>query len=203
VTKRAVARLPKAFKGGTCINCDEQAARRPGSLFCGERCRQVGELIRYTRRKIADGTIDRPDIAEAIESRKSQLVVGFYDKRSRAVAGEIREELLTRARGKCEKCGAPFTPDGVRRFTVQHTPMPGAMKLEAWCWQCNTDDSLSYSFIMSDEQIAFVDQFEARVRAEKPLFICDDPVAWPLIFRDLQQAARGATNSVAGNSAGL
>ena len=80
--KRAAA-PPKWFTPGRCVNSGELATG-PGALFCGERCRQIGELIRYARRKIAEGTIDRPDIAEAIASRRSQLIVGFYDKRARA-----------------------------------------------------------------------------------------------------------------------
>jgi hypothetical protein len=39
-------------------------------------------------------------------------------------------------------------------------------------------------------------QFEFRMRAQTPLFICDDPVEWPLILRDLRRAAREAANVI-------
>lgn len=198
MTKPAVAKLPKQFSAGTCINCGEPVAARKGRLFCGERCRQIGELIRYARRKIADGTFDRPDIAEAITIRRSQLVLGFYDKRARKVAPEARAELLARSRGRCEKCRESFTPDGDRRFTVQHTRTRNGMKLEAWCWRCNGDHAQSYLIELNDEHRAFLAQFDFRVRAVAPLFICDDPVKWLRIFRDLQRAAREATNPAAG-----
>jgi hypothetical protein len=123
--KPAGAVVPKRFKAGSCINCGKPVAKQPGSLFCGERCRQIGELIRCARRKIAEGTFDRPDAADAMLSRRSQLIVGYYDKRAREVAPEVRRQLLARSKGKCEKCGKPFTSDGGRRFTVQHSNSDG------------------------------------------------------------------------------
>jgi hypothetical protein len=201
MTKPAVAKLPRQFSAGTCINCGGPVAAQKGSLFCGERCRQIGELIRYARRKFVDGTFDRPDIAEAIAIRRSQLLLGFYDKRAREVAPEARAELLARSGGKCEKCRKPFTPDGDGRFTVQHTGTPEGMKLEAWCWRCNIAHAQSCLIELNDEHRAFLAQFDFRVRAKTPLLICDDPTKWPLIFRGLQRAAREATNPAAGGSA--
>lgn len=72
------------------------------------------------------------------------------------------------------------------------------MKLEAWCWRCNGDHAQSYLIELNDEHRAFLAQFDFRVRAVAPLFICDDPVKWLRIFRDLQRAAREATNPAAG-----
>ena len=72
------------FTPGECVNCGAPAIENH-LLFCGERCRQVGELVRYARRKIADSEFERPDVAEAIAIRKSQLILGFYDKRARKV----------------------------------------------------------------------------------------------------------------------
>jgi hypothetical protein len=85
---------------GTCLNCEDAAVPNRRALYCGERCRQVAELVRYARRTLAEGTYDRPDIAEAIAIRRSQLVVGFYDKRARAVSDDVRQELLVR----CKRC---------------------------------------------------------------------------------------------------
>jgi hypothetical protein len=187
-TKKAAA-ANRQFEAGTCINCGAPAGQK-GSLFCGERCRQIGELIRYARRKIADGTFHRPDIAEAITIRKNQLAIGFYNKRAREVAPEIRVALQARSGGKCEKCGELFTPDGDRRFTVQHSAKSDGIKLEAWCWRCNMDDARACLIELNDEGRAFLVEFDIRVCAEMPLLICDDPVNWPLIYRDLMRAAR-------------
>ena len=190
--------LAGQFKPGFCINCGKPVAPQPGSLFCdealhgrrGERCRQIAELIRYARRKIADGTRNRPDIAAAIASRKAQLVSGFYDKAARKVAPEARRELLARSKGKCEKCGEGFTVDGEGKFTVQHTASGEGMKLEAWCWRCNVDHSLSYVMKLTEEDLAYLEQFDMREHGQTPLLVCDNHLTWPLIYRDLMKAAR-------------
>ena len=78
---------------------------------------------------------------------------------------------------------------GERRFTVQHTTTNEGTTLEAWCWRCNTDHSLSVEIKLNDDQRAFVDEVDFRVRSKTPLFPCDDPVKWPLMFLDLQRGA--------------
>ena len=107
---------------GKCPNCGAPSLS-PRSLFCGERCRQIAELVRYARRKLAEGTYDRPDIAEAIHIRGGLLLAGgFYDKRGRAVSEQRRQELLLRSNGLCENCGQQFTEEGDAQFhsAAQH-----------------------------------------------------------------------------------
>ena len=177
------------YTPGKCLNCEASVPNRR-SLYCGERCRQIAELVRYARRKLADGTYDRPDIAEAITIRKSQLIVGFYDKRSRKVDEEARQGLLARSHGRCEKCGCKFTPEGDSRFTVQHTAAENGVVLEAWCYRCSMNHAQSVSFTLSDEEAGFLGWFEFRVRSPEPVLLCDDPQNWPTIYRQLQHAAR-------------
>jgi hypothetical protein len=182
------------YQSGKCLNCDAPVPNRR-SLYCGERCRQIAELVRYARRKLFEGTYDRADIAEAITIRRSQLVVGFYDKRGRAVSDEVRHELRARSRGRCEKYGSKFTIDGGGRFTVQHTSKKSGFLLEAWGYRCNMKHAQSDFITLSDEQIAFLNRFEFRVHAAAPVLQCDDPDVWPATYRRLQDAAR---RSVAG-----
>lgn len=145
---------------GKCLNCEAAVLSRR-RLYCGERCRQIAELIRYARRKLADGTYNRPDISEAITIRRSQLVWGFYDRRARKVTDEIRQQLLDRSNGRCEKCGCDFTPEGDARLTVQHTATDdNGMVLEAWCYRCNMDHALSALVPASDEELPFFIWFE-------------------------------------------
>lgn len=176
---------------GKCLNCDAAVPNRR-SLYCGERCRQIAELVRYARRKLAEGTYDRPDIAEAITIRRGLLIGGsFYDKRGRAVNDEVREELLARSHGRCEKCGHEFTPEGDARFTVQHSAGDEGFLLEAWCYRCNMDHVLATARpIESAEQLLFGLEFEHRVHAPTPLLLCDDPVNWPTLYLELQRAIR-------------
>lgn len=173
---------------GKCLNCDEVVVSRR-RLFCGERCRQIAELIRYARRKLAAGTYDRPDIAEAITIRKGLLVEGFYERER--CSPKIREELLMRSNGRCEKCGGDFAPEGDARFTVQHTATDNGVVREAWCYRCNMNDVLSKMRpVVSGEAIDFHMKFDFRVHAPQPVLLCDDPDNWPTICRDLQSAAR-------------
>ncbi len=135
-----------------CLNCDAAVLNRR-KLYCGERCRQIAELIRYARRKLGEGTYDRPDIAEAIIIRRSQLVMGFYDKRARRVTDKDRQELIARSNGRCERCGCDFGAEGDTRFTVQHTPTDDGLRLEAWCYRCNMNDAQSMVIVFSDEDL--------------------------------------------------
>ena len=182
------------FKPGVCVNCGAPALDHH-LLFCGERCRQIGELIRYARRKISDRTYDRPDIAEAIASRGSQLIFGFYDKRARKLPDDIRQELLAKSGGVCAQCGRPFTVDGEFRFTVQHSATPSGAKLEAWCYRCNMEHSLSELRELTPDQREFAAWFDFRVRFPTPVVACDDPDNWPTVYPGLMAAAR-ATRKV-------
>lgn len=177
-----------------CLNCCSPVDKRR-ALFCCERCRQVAELIRYARRKIADGTYQRPDIAEAITIRRGLLLGGgFYDKRGRAVSEEERHTLLTRSKGRCEKCGREFGPDGDARFTVQHIAAEDGFILEAWCYRCNMDDVLARAEpVNSGEQQLFALDFQQRVYAERPMRPCDDPDEWPRVYLELQRSITSAT----------
>jgi len=178
---------------GECANCGAPTLSRL-RLYCGERCRQIAELVRYARRKLKEGTYERPDIAEAITLRRGLLVAGgFYDKEGRAVSAETRQEILARSNGRCENCGREFGQDGEAKFTVQHCQTDKGFVLKAWCYRCNMDHALSglRPVENTDEWLAALD-FESRVRAPKPLRLCDDPDNWPATYRTLQRAARSA-----------
>ncbi len=118
------------FVPGKCINCGASALGHR-LLYCNDRCQQIAELVRYARRKIAEGTFDRPDIAEAITSRRSQLIFGFYDKRAREVLPGVRRMLLKSSGGVCANCGRSFAATVDERFTVQHSVSESGTKLEA------------------------------------------------------------------------
>jgi hypothetical protein len=171
-----------------CANCDAQVPSRL-ALFCSERCRQIGELIRYGRRKLAEGSFDRPDIALAYKSRRSVLIKGFYDKRGRRVSDEERRELLARSKGRCEKCRKKFKPDGDSRFTVQHSRAEGGgFTLEAWCFGCNMIHARSVPIELADEDVAFLLNFDFRVRSPEAVRPCDDENVWPIAYREIVAA---------------
>lgn len=167
-----------------CLNCNSVPVPNRRALFCSERCRQIAEWVRYARRKTAEGIIDRPDIQEAVTSRLSVLIRGFYDKRGeRFVSDAERQEL--RSRGRCQKCGTDFTQDGDRKFTVQHIRIDDGFSVEAWCYRCNMEHAQSAIVVLSESESEFVQKCFDRVHAEKPLLPCDDEVNWPTQWRSL------------------
>jgi hypothetical protein len=89
----------------------------------------------------------------------------------------------------------------VRGFPVQRTvahdaalsecsPTETGLNLEAWCWRCNMDHAQSSPIDMIEERKAFAHQFDPRVHAGKPMWLCDDPIKLPIISHDLMRTAR-------------
>jgi hypothetical protein len=181
-----------------CPNCDGPVPReRP--LFCGPRCEQTASLVRYARRKIAEGTYKRPDIAEAIQIRAAILAGWYYDERERRVAPETRQELLTRSGGRCGKCGCIFAPEGDARFTVQHIETDAGMLLAAWCYRCNIADAQSHLKPAAGEELAFLRSLQDRIHAPQPRRPCDDPDRWPAMSRELRGLGATAQRARARN----
>jgi hypothetical protein len=73
-----------SFDAGRCANCG-QSALPASPLFCSEVCSQTAKLVRYARRKVLDGTVDRPDIAEAIQIRLALILGGGYPAKARTI----------------------------------------------------------------------------------------------------------------------
>jgi hypothetical protein len=116
---------------------------------------------------------------------------GFYDKRGRKVAEEVRQDLLSRSNGHCEKCGCKFAEEGDARFTVQHTATENGFALEAWCYRCNMNHVKATAVpAESVESLVFHLGLERRIRAPTPTLLCDDPDNWPATYRRLQYPAR-------------
>jgi hypothetical protein len=171
-----------------CPNC-KGAVPSGRPLFCSTRCEQTAGLVRYARRKLSNGTYDRPDIAEAIRIRAAILASGYYDEKERRASLKIRQELLARSNGHCEKCGCAFRSEGDARFTVQHRQTNEGMILEAWCYRCNMDHADSMLKPATGEALSFLQSLMARIHAPKPLRQCDDPDHWPAISRQLRRLA--------------
>lgn len=169
-----------------CPNCKEPFLRKGQDLYCSLACAQTAELIRYARRKRIEGTFNRADIADAIASRLSQIIInGGYDKKAREVPEELRTKIFAKAEGKCQKCGKRFESEGEYRPTIQHCK--GASNdeahLQAWCWRCNTNHSISIPVAITPEQAQIKADIISRWEAQKPLQPCDDQELWPKIWR--------------------
>lgn len=80
-----------------CANCDTPVA--DGSLFCTDLCRDTAKFVRYYRERMAHGTLWQPDIQEAIQIKRAQILRGGYDARARRVPNAIRQSVIDRDGG--------------------------------------------------------------------------------------------------------
>jgi endogenous inhibitor of DNA gyrase (YacG/DUF329 family) len=176
-----------------CLNCDRvftaAGSRAASYLFCSESCKQVAKNVRWARRRLADGTIDRPDIAEALRTRIAFMLSGGYPERARRVPPATRQQVIARSGGKCENCGQPFLsgPDaGDRRLTIQHVrgSSNDLANLRAFCSRCNTLDMQSRQRPVTDPaKLKQARAFERRYRSKRPTRACDDERHWRSVWR--------------------
>lgn len=172
-----------------CPSCREPFLRKGRALYCSLACGQTAELVRYARRKRLEGTFDRADIAEAIDIRRSQIVLkGGYDKRAREVSEQLRAKVFARAGGRCQNCGTAFGAEGDYRPTIQHCngDSNDEADLQAWCWRCNMEHARSVPVMLSAEQARVARAIIARWEAPQPLRVCDDQDLWPKVWREFR-----------------
>jgi hypothetical protein len=86
-----------------CANCDSPVG--DGSLFCTDLSRDKAKFVRYYRERIADCTLRRRDIQEAIQIKRGHILSGGYNARKRLVPDAVRQNVIQRDRGKCRSCG--------------------------------------------------------------------------------------------------
>jgi hypothetical protein len=178
-----------------CANCDAvftaSGARSITYLFCSPLWREIAKHVRWARRKVADDTIDRPDIAEALQTRVALMLSGGYPEQARRVRPEVREQLRVRSGGCCEQCGQKFLIGAGaedRRFTVHHVrgSSNDLANLRAYCSRCNTADVQSRMRPVTDADTRRrARAFERRYLAKRPMRACDDEQRWPKAWRTI------------------
>lgn len=178
-----------------CANCDRTftatGARSPGYIFCAPLCRETAKHVRWARRHYFGGTIDHPDIAEALRTRIAFVLSGGYPEQARRVPPAVREQVLTRSGGKCQRCHRRFEtgPDaGDRRATIQH--LHGSSNdlenLRAWCSRCNTRDVQSRMRPVTDPaKLKLARAFTRRYTSKRPTRACDDQRRWENAWRTI------------------
>lgn len=171
-----------------CLHCEtEMPPFIKPKLYCSLACEQEAELVRYVRRCFADGRIEQQDIQEAIQIRLAHIMAGGYDKGSRKLSREIRENVLRRSKGKCELCGK-------EGCDIDH--IDGASSdlsnLQLLCKDCHNQkthsnivsvkpDTAEYEYIQSRTE-----QFRKYVQAVEPLRVCHDQENWASMWRKIQ-----------------
>src|SRR5690349_1042976 len=71
--RRRSAKREQFFEADCCANCLQRLPDEVEGLFCSEFCMQICDTVRYWRRVVRDGRIERPDVREAVQTRVAFL----------------------------------------------------------------------------------------------------------------------------------
>lgn len=183
---RRSAKHERFFEADCCANCLESLSDDVESLFCSELCVQTCDTIRYWRRVIRDGRIERPDVREAVQTRVAFLLAGGYGKTSRRLNKSIRAAVRARDRGLCRHCEKPGEE-------IDHVngDSPELDNLQLLCKACHHAKTTERMRLATDEQKRAVDALYAtRVLQEAPVFMADDEVEWQRTWSRLKKERR-------------
>jgi hypothetical protein len=172
-----------SFDAGRCANCG-QSALAASPLFCSEVCSQTAKLVRYARRKVLDGTVDRPDIAEAIQIRLALILGGGYPAKARTIPTLVRRAVFDRDSFTCQLFGAPATE-------IDHigSSSNDLSNLRALCGACNLGLAQAHLVPAGPDESRVADAIWRRIETARPVRLCDDEVNWDILWRQLKSQA--------------
>jgi 5-methylcytosine-specific restriction endonuclease McrA len=169
-----------------CPNCDSPA--QDASLFCTELCRDEAKFVRYYRERIADGTLWKPDVREAIQIKRAHILNGGYNAQARQVPDAIRQSVIERDGGKCRSCSdAGSEIDHIKgdRSILEN--------LELLCADCHRQKTMrNFDRISADEHPelwAKAAALDERAMADEPSRLCDH-ADWKGLWRSILSARR-------------
>jgi len=179
-------RWTPTFDAGRCANCGSQT-RIESPLYCSELCLETAKAIRYVRSKIAEGTADRPDIAEAIEMKMASILGGGYPTKARQVPTAVRRAAFERDGNTCQLCGAQATE-------IDHVAGSSndPANLRALCKPCNMRLAQAQFVPAGPEDRKVAARIRLRIQASAPARLCDDHVNWNELWRRLKGQALAA-----------
>lgn len=174
---------------GVCQNCDAtlsmEAAKR-GKLYCGERCQQIAETVRYGRKALRDGRYTRdPLVREAIKTRIAQILGGGYNRSARALSRAQKEAIFARDQRTCRLCGAPATE-------IDHIASASSApeNLQALCHACHQKKTEAGYRKATPEEAVVAEEIWDRIRARKPSQPCDDDEEWDELWKEIAAKQR-------------
>jgi hypothetical protein len=174
---------------GICQNCDapltlEQALH--GTLFCGEKCKQTASTVRYGRATLRDDRYERdPLVRQAIDIRIAMILGGSYPGKARFLSHEQREAIFTRDGRRCRLCGAPATD-------IDHIAGSSSApeNLQALCKPCNMAKARANFRSATPEEAAEGNAIWARIRATRPVRLCDNEKQWDELRKEIAAEQR-------------
>lgn len=188
--------ITKRFVPFVCLNCGERLLSPTSpKLYCSVGCSQEAELVRYARRCIKDGRIERPDVLEAIRIRLAHIMAGGYHKQERHIPPDVRQVVIARDKGRCCICGQPGTE-------IDHIDGSSSKleNLQLLCNRCHNKKTHAnivevHAGDKGYETIkAKYDLFWERVETRHPMRICDDEEDWKGLYRTYMAECRQALN---------
>jgi 5-methylcytosine-specific restriction endonuclease McrA len=154
------------------------------TLFCGEFCRQVADLVRYSRGVTQDpARASDPEVIEAIRVRMAILIGGGYPTGARHLSLEQRATIIERDDGKCRECGAPAKE-------IDHIAGSSAdpSNLQLLCHECHMTKTKSTFVPASEMQKAWArNLWDTRIYPEMPMRLSDDTERWGKEWRALKK----------------
>lgn len=164
-----------------CVECGapitlEARAR----LYCLDLCSQVLKFVHYARRAAADGRIDEPDVAAALEMRLAHIAVGGYPETARRIPDKVRAEVFARDDGRCVLCGAPATE-------IDHIDGDSndPSNLRSACGDCNLGLAQAKLVPATGDESRVIAALLERALSPEPLHSRDDTASWPAVRASL------------------
>jgi 5-methylcytosine-specific restriction endonuclease McrA len=162
------------------------AAGAEEKLFCSELCMQTADTLRYWRRVVRDGRIERPDVKEAVRTRVAFLLAGGYHRQARQLSEETRRFVRERDGEKCVVCGK-------QGEEIDHIDgdSDDPTNLQLLCKDCHHAKTAERMVPAGEEQRQFVDELlSTRVLVDPPRLLADDEIEWQKVHRGLKKARR-------------
>jgi len=173
-----------------CPNCD--TGLNDASLFCSDLCKDEAKFVRYFRACLRDGRYDQLDVQEALRIRLALILGGGYPERARQLRPSVREAVIARDKGKCQKCGKPGSQiDHIRGSSSDLD------NLQLLCPECHNEKTtagfVKISAQTHPEEWAKREALLARVHARQAARLCDSS-DWDKIWRVLLKSRRETLN---------
>jgi len=175
----------------SCLNCDTSIS--DARLFCSDLCKDEAKFVRYFRSCLKDGRSDQPDVKEALRNRLAHILAGGYSERIRRLPQNIRDAVIKRDKGICQKCGGTGNQiDHIKGSSGNFT------NLQLLCSNCHNEKTKSGFVTISKEthpeEWIKREALLVRVHAPKTLRLCDNE-KWNKLWRPLLKARKDRLKS--------
>lgn len=175
----------------SCLNCDTSISE--AKLFCSDLCKDEAKFVRYFRACLKDGRYDQPDVQEALRIRLAHILGGGYSERTRRLPQNIRDAVIKRDKGICQKCGG--TGNQIDHIKGSSSDLAN---LQLLCSQCHNEKTTAEFVAISEEthpeEWVKRETLLTRVHAPRTLRLCDSE-EWKELWRPLLKARKDRLRS--------